>query len=253
MSLSFVLLYQPLLNFLIWFYLILGNLGWAIVALTIFIRLLLLPLTLPSLKAAERMRELAPKLEKLKRKYKNDKQKLMKAQMDLYRSAGVNPAAGCLPQIVQIVILIALFNVFSKALSSSRIETISQFLYPFIRLGEDFSFNTKFFYLDLRQPDVIRIPNFPPLPGLFLILATLTQFLSAKLMMSTAKNQEKIAKKTQGKEDDFASILQLQSLYLFPLMTLLIGFKFPSGLVIYWLFFSLFTLVQQLVVRVKGR
>jgi YidC/Oxa1 family membrane protein insertase len=255
MNIGFVLLYQPLLNLLVWLSLVSGNLGWAIVALTLLIRFLLLPLTLPSLRAAAKMKELAPRLEKLKKKYQNDKQKLMKAQMDLYRSVGVNPAAGCLPQIVQIIILIALFNVFNKALASSvqMAEVISKDLYSFVHLSPDFQFNTRFFYLDLTKPDVIKIGGLPPLPGVFLILSVLAQFFSAKLMMPTVKKQEKVAEKTPGKEDDFASMMQKQSLYLFPLMTLLIGYRFASGLVVYWLVFSLFTLLQQWVIRERRR
>jgi YidC/Oxa1 family membrane protein insertase len=101
----------------------------------------------------------------------------------------------------------------------------------------------------LTQPDVIKIGSLPPLPGLFLVLSVLAQFFSAKLMMPTVKKQEKIAEKTPGKEDDFASMMQKQSLYLFPLMTLLIGYRFASGLVVYWLVFSLFTLLQQWAIK----
>jgi YidC/Oxa1 family membrane protein insertase len=68
-------------------------------------------------------------------------------------------------------------------------------------------------------------------------------------MMPVAKKEEKIAKKSAQKSDDFAAAFQTQSLYLFPLMTIFIGYTFPSGLVLYWMTFSVFTLVQQLLVR----
>ena len=89
-------LYHPLVNALIFFYQFLfHNLGWAIIILTMVIRVILIPLTMPSLKAAKKMKELAPEIAKLKKKYANDKQQFAKAQLELYRQHGANPAAGC--------------------------------------------------------------------------------------------------------------------------------------------------------------
>ena len=245
-----IFLYQPLVNGLILFYKILfNNLGLAIIALTAAIRLILIPLTAPSLKAAKKMQELAPQLQKLKERYKNDKQGLSRAQLELYRQHGANPAAGCLPQIVQLLILIALFQAFSEVLKpngTAVITKLNEVLYPSLRLSSQTIFNLKFLYLDLAKPDIIRLPAFTfPLPGIFLILAALTQFLSSKMMVPQVKAQAAEAKKTPGKEDDMATMMQKQMLYMFPLMTLLIGFSFPSGLVLYWLVFSLFQMAQQ--------
>jgi YidC/Oxa1 family membrane protein insertase len=106
----------------------------------------------------------------------------------------------------------------------------------------------QFLYLDLAKPDFFRIAG-KKLPGLFLIVAAAAQFLSAKIMMPQTKKQKKAAKKTEDKSDDFAAAMQTQSLYIFPLMTLLIGLSFPSGLILYWLVFSLFNLVQQLIIK----
>ena len=107
MNIWFTLLQQPLLNGLIGFYQLFGNVGVSIVAVSVLIKLILTPLTLPSLKAAGKMKELGPKIDRLKKKYKDDKKGFAKAQMELYKQEGVNPAAGCLPQILQIVVLIA--------------------------------------------------------------------------------------------------------------------------------------------------
>jgi len=255
MNIWFTLLEQPLINGLIAFYHLFGNIGWAIIGLTVGLRILLIPLTAPSLKAAAKMKELAPKLDKLKKKYKNDKKGMAKAQMDLYRQAGVNPAAGCLPQIVQIVILIALFRAFQQVLKpdgAQIIETLNQVLYPILKLPLDASLNLNFLYLDLTKPDLIKLSGLPSLPGIFLLASAAAQFLSSKLMMPAAKKKEAIAKKTPEKTDDFASTMQTQSLYLFPIMTIFIGFTFPSGLVLYWLVFSLTNLAQQLVIQKKS-
>ena len=107
-----LLLYQPILNALIFLYKVLfNNLGLAIIALTVIVRFALSPIMTNQLKSAKKMQELAPELEKLKRKFKDDKQKLMQAQMELYKNHGVNPASGCLPQIVQLIVLISLYPV----------------------------------------------------------------------------------------------------------------------------------------------
>ncbi len=234
------------------FYQLFGDMGWAIVGLTLALRTVLIPLTLPGMKAANKMKELAPKINKLKKKYKDDKQGFAKAQMGLYRQSGVNPAAGCLPQIVQIIILIALYQALQTVLKPNGAEVITalnDILYPVLKLPLDISFDLKFLYLDLSKPDVFKISGLPPLPGLFLILAAASQFFSSKLMMPAAKNKEKMAKKTPQKSDDFATAFQTQSLYLFPLMTIFIGYTFPSGLVLYWMTFSAFTLIQQMLVK----
>ena len=113
------LLYHPILNLLVFFYQILfQNLGLAILAMTVVLRSALIPLTLPTLKAAQKQKELAPELKKLQEKHKGDKEKLAKAQMELYRKHGVNPAAGCLPQILQLIVLIALYQAFIQVLSN---------------------------------------------------------------------------------------------------------------------------------------
>lgn len=247
-----IFLYQPLVNGLILFYKILfNNLGLAIIALTAAIRFILIPLTAPSLKAAKKMQELAPQLQKLKERYKNDKQGLSRAQLELYRQHGANPAAGCLPQIIQLLVLIAMFQAFQQVLGTNAqtITRLNEVLYPSLRLSQDAVINLKFLYLNLAKPDLIPLPAsrlpLPAIPGIFLILAALTQFLTSKMMTPQVKAQAAEAKKTPGKEDDMATMMQKQMLYMFPLMTLLIGFSFPSGLVLYWLVFSVFQLVQQ--------
>ncbi|MBU1085474.1 MAG: YidC/Oxa1 family membrane protein insertase [Candidatus Beckwithbacteria bacterium] len=259
--------YQPLVNALIFFYQFLGqNLGLAIIGLTLFIRGALTPLTLPSLKSAKKLKELQPELAKLKKKYSKDssagvdKQQFAKEQLKFYKQHGVNPASGCLPQIVQIIILIALFQAFNQVLqpNGDMIESLNKILYQGLQLSKDFTLNTKFLYLDLTQPDLfvikdIKFFNFTinRLPGLFLIAAAVTQFISSKLMMPAAKATQEKSKKTKEGSDDMAAAMQSQMLYMMPLMTIFIGFKFPSGLVLYWLTFSVFMLVQQLMLK-KG-
>jgi YidC/Oxa1 family membrane protein insertase len=256
-----ILLYQPLLNALILFYnLLFQNLGLAIIALTVLIRVLLIPLTLPSMRASNKMKELAPELEKLKRKHGKDKQAYAKAQMELYRQHGANPAAGCLPQIVQLIILIALYQAFRQVLylNGDVIQRLNEVLYSALQLPTDTVINTRFLFLDLTQPDIFKLPEgflggvIPGIPGVLLISAALVQFFSSRMMMPVAQKAEKRAKKTPGEADDMAATMQKQMLYLFPLMTILIGFTFPSGLVLYWFVFSTLTAGQQYLLNARS-
>lgn len=242
------ILYQPLVNALIFLYKILGNFGLAIIALTALIRVISIPLSAPSLKAAAKMKELAPEIEKLKKKYGNNKQGFAKAQLELYRQHGANPAAGCLPQIIQLVVLIALYQAFINVLKTDGdvIGKINKVLYSALRLSPETVINTRFFYLDLSKPDVFRLPGLAfPLPGLFLLAAALIQVISSKMMQPAVSLSKQQAEKTPDKKDDLTSAMQSQMLYLFPLMTILIGYSFPSGLILYWFVFSLFSAIQQ--------
>lgn len=242
-----LILFQPLVSALVVFLKIFGNLGLSIIILTIFIRLLLIPLTAPAMRAQKKMAELAPEIARLKRKHGNDKQKFARAQMELYRQHQLNPAAGCLPMIIQFLILIALYQVFLQVLRPNGAEVIAklnEIAYPFLKLAAETKIDLHFLYLNLAQPDIIRFAGLP-LPGLFLILAALTQFLSSKMMAPAVKMVKKEAEKTPQKSDDLVTAMQSQMLYFFPLMTILIGYTFPSGLILYWFVFSAFQLVQQ--------
>jgi len=242
------LLFQPLVSLLVVFLKTFGNFGIAIIVLTILLRAVLIPLTIPSMKAQKKMAELAPVIAKLKKKHAGDKAKLAKAQMELYKQAGANPAAGCLPMIVQFVILIALYQAFIQILQvdgKDVVAKINEIVYPFLRLPQEAKVDLSFLYLNLAKPDTVNIPGLPPLPGLFLILAAISQLLSGKMIAPVAKIVEKEAKKTPEKSDDMMASMQSQMLYLFPVMTIFIGYSFPSGLVLYWFIFSAFQLVQQ--------
>lgn len=247
------LLYQPLINGLIFLYQVLGqNLGLAIAALTVVIRAILIPFTNTSLKAAKKMQDLAPEIAKLKELHKGNKTAFASAQMELYKKHGANPAAGCLPQIIQLIVLIALYQSFNQTLTANgqTISKLNDLLYQPLKLAQNTHLNTKFLYLDLAKPDIIHFPvpssNLQlPIPGIFLVLAIVIQFLSSKMMMPAVKKAEQEAKKTSQESDDVMAATQEQMLYLFPLMTLFFGFSFPSGLVLYWFLFSLLSALQQ--------
>lgn len=242
-------LIQPLANGLIVFYKILGgNMGLAIIGFSIFLRFILNPLTKPYMESMKKMKDVAPLLTKLKKKHAGDKVKLAQAQAELYKQKGVNPGAGCIPYILQIVVLIAFFNVFSRTLYPN-VDTVKSFnglLYEPLKFQAGQEVNTKFLYLDIKKPDTIKLDFIPfAVPGPILILAAAVQFASAKISAPFVKEEEKLAKKTKQSSDDMQVAMQQSMIYTFPLMTLFIGLKFPSGLAIYWLIFSLLQAQQQ--------
>lgn len=212
------LLITPLTTALIFLYQLLGqNLGLAIIALTVVLRLILFPLTLPSLRSMRIQQELRPDLERLKKKYKDDRQGMATAQMELFKQKGVNPFAGCLPQILQLVILIALYRVFMSNLQNGDL-------------------NHQFLIWDLAKKDSLFI-----LP----LAAAAAQFVLSKMMLPAVSQEHEVAHKAKDKSEDFASALQRQNLFLFPILTLVLGFQFPAGLMLYWFVSTLLQIPQQ--------
>lgn len=246
----------PFINALFAVYYVIGNFGLAIILVTILIRLVLLPLVMPSLNSAQKIRELQPKLNKLKNKFGNDKQGLAKAQMDLYKEEGVNPLSGCLPQIIQIVVLLLFFYAFNMVSLFSEgkvpLEKINSNLIQSFRIDQNFKFDMSFFGSDLVQtPAKIFSQGMDSdliLPLILLIGSGFLQYLSAKLMMPAPKVSESIADATKDKEDDMMAMMRTQSTYFMPLMTIFIGWNFSLGLVLYWFITSGFMVVQQLMV-----
>jgi YidC/Oxa1 family membrane protein insertase len=242
------LLVQPLANGLVLVYNLIGNLGWAIIIFSILLRVILNPLTKPYMESMKKMKDMAPLLEKLKKKHKNDKIKLAQAQSELYKQKGVNPGAGCIPYLLQIVILIAFFRMFTLTLStgSDLTSSFNNLLYEPLKFSQETLINTKFLYLDITQPDVFR-PYFLPfaIPGIFLIIAAIVQLLSSKMMAQPARVEKTQAEKTKGQSDDVQAMMQQSMIYTFPIFTLFFGMKFPAGLTLYWMTFSLTQLWQQ--------
>lgn len=111
----FTFIAKPMFAFLSWIFGFIGNWGWAIVVLTLIVRLVLFPLTYKSMMSMNKLKELAPKMTELREKYKGDPQKLNLQMMELYKKHGANPFAGCLPILLQIPIFFAIYRVLQNA------------------------------------------------------------------------------------------------------------------------------------------
>lgn len=245
----------PFVNALFGFYYLVGNLGWSVVIVTVLIRLLLFPLLWPSLKSAKKTRELQPKLKKLQEKYKDNKQQLAKAQMELYKQEGINPLAGCLPQILQIAVLLLFFSAFNTVSNFSQgngnLEEVNRMLITAFKINESFAFETSFLGNNLAMSPAKEfangLGNNMILPLALLIGSALLQFFSSKLMMPAVKSDKTVVAKTKDKEDDMMSMMRTQSTYMMPIMTLFIGWSFSLGILLYWFVNTLVMLGQQLV------
>jgi len=237
-----LLVTDPILNLLILLYNVLfSNFGLAIIALTFVLKIITIPLSTPSIKMAKKQKEIAPELKELKDKYGKDKKLMAQKQMELYQKHGINPASGCLPQILQIVIIFSLYNVFIKVLSPEMggINYINENVYfNFLKFTQGTTLNTSFLYLDLSLPDKTLI-----LP----ILAAVAQFISSKMLMPQTQAMLDSSKETEGKSDDFMYNMQKQMVFMAPIMTILVGIRFASGLVLYWFVSTLLASATQFI------
>lgn len=225
-----VILYQPLYNILIFFaWLVPGDsIGWAIILLTVLIRIILLPASLKAARAQVKLQAIQPKINKIRQEIK-DQQQQGKAIMKLYKDEDASPFGSCLPLLIQLPIIFILYRVFSAGLDQSRFSM----LYSFTPRPD--TINTIFFGLDLSKPEAWVLP----------ILAGASQFILSKMTMPPTA--PKTGNDTQAA--DPMAMANKQMVYLFPLMTVFIARSLPAALAIYWIITTLFGIVQQLYVN----
>jgi YidC/Oxa1 family membrane protein insertase len=213
-------IYRPLLNLLVFFHNVIPghDIGVVIILLTIFIRLILAPSFHKSLKSQKAMNELQPKLNEMREKHKDDKEAQAKAMMSLYKEHKINPLSSCLPLLIQLPILIGLYQVFRVALGGHDIVG----LYSFVKVTSAIS--PKFLGLvDLSKPSIV-----------FGIIAGLAQFWQSKLMLP----------KTAA-ADTTTKAMQMQTTYVLPIVSMVIALRLPAGLPLYWIVTTLFAVGQQ--------
>jgi len=226
------ILYQPLFNALVFLYQYLPghDFGVAVIVLTILIRLILYPLMVQSIKSQKVLSELQPRIQEIQSKYKNDKEKQAKEMMGLYQKEKINPFGGCLPLLLQLPILIALYQVFWKGLRPEAMEN----LYSFI--PNPGSIDPTFFGLiNLGEASLILA-----------VLAGITQFFQTKMVTPKTPKIKKGDQMTQ-----FSGMMQKQMLYFFPIFTVFILWYLPAAIALYWIITALFSIGQQYLVFKK--
>lgn len=237
--------YQPIYNLLIFIYNIIPDFGVAIIISTVLIKFLLVPLSKKQIESQKKMQELQPKIKEIQAKHKQDKEKQSRAMMELYKESKTNPLSGCLPMIVQLVFLIAIYRVLFN-ISTAGLVVNDADLYSFI--ANPGQINKMFVGLvDLAAAINFSVITLQSLPHIILVvLAAGAQFVQTKMLMN-----KKTFKKEKTEESDISEIMTKQMLFLGPLLTLFIGIKFPAGLALYWLVSTGFMIAQQLYMEKK--
>ncbi len=228
----FFFLTKPIFAVLHWLSGIIGNMGWSIIALTLVIKAILFPLAYKSYVSMARMKELQPEMEKLKEKAGDDKQKLQKDMMQLYKEKKVNPAAGCLPIVMQIPIFFSLYKVIFVTLELRHAPWIG-------------------WIKDLSAPDPSSILNLfgllpydTPDPSSFLFI------LSLGVMPIILGISMWLQQKLNPTPTDAT---QAMIFAWMPWVFMFMLGRFASGLVLYWIANNTITFTQQyLIMRSHG-
>lgn len=220
------ILYRPLFNALVFLYQIIpGNdFGLAIIILTVLIRLMLLPLSLATARSQRAMQEIQPRIQELREKFKNDKAAQSAAIMGAYREHHVNPLAGCLPLIIQIPVIIALYKAFLAGFRAENLDLIYSFIHRPDAISALFMGT-----IQIASPSHILA-----------ILAGAAQFFQARMTMTS---------QSAAAQPEVTAALNKQMMYFFPFMIIIIGWSLPAGLMLYWITTAVFSVGEQIYIR----
>lgn len=208
------LLVNPLMEGLRLLFRLTGSWGVAIFLFTLAMKVVLFPLTAQQIRSQKRMQDLQPLLKELQKRYGKDRERMAQEQMRLYKEHKVNPAAGCVPLVVQMPILFALYAALLN-----------------LGDGRELSFHQAFLWVsDLSKPDAFDVFGVP-LPGAMPLLAGATQWVQTKMAMPhTVDPQQR---------------MQNQMMQFMPLMIIFFGTSFAAGIALYWVVSTVFGIVQQ--------
>jgi YidC/Oxa1 family membrane protein insertase len=215
--------------------------GWTIIVFTILIKLVTYPLTLKQLQSTKAQQQLQPKLRELQEKYGKDRQKLSEEQMKLYKEAGINPMAGCLPMLIQLPILWGLYqalyvlaNPSVGQLQGAPFFWIEDLSFPSLEVG------TSWISSAWAAQDWNMLLTYFSLP----ILMLLTQMMLQRMAQP--------AKASSGGQQDSQARMMNQMMFFMPIMFAWITLGLPSGLTLYWTTSNILAVVQQYFVTGWG-
>ncbi len=221
------ILYEPLFNLLVFFaWLVPGHsIGWAIILLTLLVKLILWVPSAKAIRSPLQMRQYQDEIKELQDRHKGDRAAQSQALMAFYKEKGINPLSGCLPLLIQLPVIFILYRVFIVGLGDFRPDLLYSFT-PHLD-----AINTNFFGINLSNPDRFVLP----------IIAAGLQFLQSRHMM--------LLNPPSKNSNDPAAAMQKQMIYIFPVMTYFIALSLPAGLALYWAANALFSVGQQEVLR----
>lgn len=228
--------YKPLYNTLIFSLSVVpgANVGVAIIFLTLLVRTILLPFSHKSVVSQAKMRAIAPELESLKEKYKDDKQEQARKTMELYKEHGINPFSGCIVVLVQLPVLFALYFVFSRGLSTLNTDALYSFVHLPSMVGMSF-----LWVKSLAGKSVVLA-----------LIAAIAQYFQIKLSMPATPPTEKGAKTSF--KDDFARSMNTQMRYMMPIIVFGVSYSISAAVALYWATSNLFSIAHELYVKRKA-
>jgi len=215
-------LYRPLFNALILIYNYLPghDFGLAIIVLTLIIKVILYPLSVVALNSQFAMQRLQPKLQEIQKKYKDNKEEQGRQTLELYRTEKINPFSGLFLALLQLPILIALYQVFWRGLKPEELAILYSFTQNPVHINA-----MSLGLIDLSKPHLA-----------FAILAGLIQYFQTKMLLP---------KQAKKGEADISAMVQKNMVYLFPIITVVILLKLPAALGLYWIASGAFSIAQQ--------
>ena len=231
MGIFTTIFYDPIFNLLVYIYDVMPghDIGIAIIIITLIIKLVLYIPSKKSIKSQKELATLQPEIEELKQKYKDDKDKMGPELMALYKRKGVNPFSSCLPMLIQLPFLFAIYRVFFNGLTN---EHAMDSLYFFVSNP------------GMLDPMAFGFINFAEKSIWLAVLAGAAQFWQSKMLM---------AKKKPGGVAGGMAGMGAQMTYIMPIFTVFIGSRFPAGLTFYWFLSTLFSVAQQYLVLGFGK
>jgi YidC/Oxa1 family membrane protein insertase len=256
MDIFTILFYQPIYNFLIFFYRLFGeNLGIAIIFMALISRLITLPLVLRQQKMTVKSKEMKEKMDAVKQKHKNNKEKETEELMKLQQEYLPGQIAGCLPFIFQLIVLLNINSAITN-LVTKGVSTFNQVAYPFVeKFSDTYAINSNFFGIidfhkkasdfDFSNPQILAYV-------LLLALVAITQYFSMRISFNQAQAMQPKKERKPGESEDFNEIVQQstkQTLALFPILTLLIAYNYSAGLSLYWIAQSTFVIIQTALLQ----
>ena len=230
------LVYQPLFNLLFWFVAVLPgeSLGLGIIALTIVVRILLLPASAAAVKSQREMAALQPKIDEIRSKHAAKPEEMNQKLLAVYQEHKVNPFGSCLPLLIQLPILWVLYQVFWGGIHATNFDL----LYHFVPRPE--ALQTTLVGIDLAKPSLVLA-----------VIAGALQFLQTwQLLKRTQQTKDRTKlpaseKKATPEASKLAQSTSNQTMYLMPLFTVFISATLPSALAVYWAVTTAFSILQQ--------
>jgi YidC/Oxa1 family membrane protein insertase len=247
-------IFQALFILLVWLDQVTGDIGIAIIVMTLIVRAALIPLFRRQIVSMKRTQLIQPELKELQKRYKGDRARFSQAQMELYKERGVNPASGCLPMLLQLPLLLIIYQVISQGLTNpDPTAMLTVFGVQVVDVQCVNGLGTAAYdpykpcidtmvawlgNMDVSKPQVLFAL---PLIGGFSILAFISaglQFVQSRMTMPPS----------DPAYQDQNSKMQRQLVLFLPLISILYGGFLPAGLFIYWIVTTIFGIAQQYLI-----